>query len=488
MKTVLHIGPNGLRYWRKCKGRWQPVVGAAHGAVWAVTDLAEESLVEIPIPRLFGRDRSNFVARQLANRFPDTPFRAATPQRTGGSLMDRLAPARLLLSGVDAAQRIQSALDAETADLAGVWSSSLLLAQLGQNKRLPSELFVVMPGERSLRIVFLKNRQPVLARLAPVSEPPAEQAAEIVRTLRHLENTRIVERSERRYPVLVLGPTAGLGVALAAQGLDLIAAPQNWQHPSLPDWRFALFDLVVNSPVGQLAPPAARSAFLARRLSHAAYGVASISLSATLWFVSGQLRDTGFAQHEHEKLQSHLGQMQHELAQTEKNISRFGVTPVLLRQVVNLNAQELVSAPALFDSMRVVADLVGRDSGQYVSRFQWQLLTGAQPVCAQAVAARGGVAAPSLSANRDVGHPVELSFDLVLAADSTERSRARTLADISGALTQVSGATLLQDPARNFVHGALTNASGSDAPHVASWCLSLVRVEASSPAAVDTSP
>jgi hypothetical protein len=187
-------------------------------------------------------------------------------------------------------------------------------------------------------------------------------------------------------------------------------------------------------------------------------------------------------------LQSQREQLQHDLAQTETSIARFGVTPALLRQVVNLNAQELDSAPALVDSMRVVADLVGRDGGHYISRFQWQLLSSASPACAQAAAAGSGATAPRLSTSHEVGHPVELSFDLVLAADRTERSRARTLEDISGSLTQVSGATLLQDPSRIFVHGALSSATDSDAPHVASWCLSLVRSTASAPAASGLSP
>ncbi len=480
MKTVLHIGLGGLEYWRKSRGGWQAVAGAAQGAIWVVTDLAEESLIDIAVPRLFGRDRAHFVARQLVNRFPDTPFRSATPLPAGASLMERLAPARQLLSGVDAAQRIQSALDAQSAALVGVWSSSQLLARLGQDRSLPSELFVVLPGSRSLRIVFLKNRQPVLARLAPVGAPPAEQAAEIVRTLRHLENSRILEHSLRRYPVLVLGAAAGLEAALAAQGMDLISAPKFGPRATPPDWRFALFDLVVTSPRGQLAPRGARSAFLAQRLARAAYGGAALCLSATLWFVGAQLHATEDAQHERDRLQYRFGQLQRELGETEARIGRFDVTPALLRQVVSLNASELVDTPTLADGMRLVADLVGREDGRYVSRFQWQRLSSAQPACAQ-VDHGGGTKLTGLSAVHDGGSPVELSFDLELAEGSSNRSRARTLAGISTSLAQVRGVTLLQDPARSLDHGALSNSTDDDTPQGASWCLRLAGPAGASP-------
>jgi hypothetical protein len=488
MKTVLYIGPGGLEYWRKCKGHWQLQTGATHGAVWAVTDLAEESLVEIQMPRLFGRDRANFLTRQLATRFPDTAYRVALPLRAGGSLMDLLAPARALLVAADASERIQTALDTQTTPVAGVWSSSQLLALLGQNKRLPSELFVLLPGQRSSRIVFLKNRQPVLARLAPASAQPAQQAAEIVRTLRHLENIRGVERAQRRYSVLVLGPTIGLGAALAAQGLDLVAPLAAWEHASPQDWRFVLFDLVLDSPCGQLAPMAARKAFLGQRLRNTLYGTSAVSLAATLWFANSQFQSTAAAQQERDRTQLQIEEVKRELAQTERDISRFGVAPALLRQLVNLDDQELRAVPELSDALRLVADLVGRDPRQHVNRFQWKLLSSPQSACGPTMAGNAVKGVSAAPTHHNDLHPVELSFDLVFAADSTARDHAHALTEVSLGLSRVPGITLLQDPARNFTQETLSDAGQGDAAGVASWCLSLTNTRAPLPIVAGVAP
>ena len=79
MKTVLHLTPGGSQYWLKGRDGWQPHDGPPSGPVWVVTDLAEEGFAEIQIPRIFGRDRQNYVSRQVASRFPDTPYRTTLP-------------------------------------------------------------------------------------------------------------------------------------------------------------------------------------------------------------------------------------------------------------------------------------------------------------------------------------------------------------------------------------------------------------------------
>ena len=90
MKTVLHLTPAGSQLWRKGPAGWQAHDGASSGPVWVLTDLAEEGFADLQVPRIFGRDRQAFVARQLASRFPDTPYRTVLPAARGGSQRARI--------------------------------------------------------------------------------------------------------------------------------------------------------------------------------------------------------------------------------------------------------------------------------------------------------------------------------------------------------------------------------------------------------------
>lgn len=473
MKTLLHIGPQGTQCWQKSKAGWQFQKDVPQGPVWAVTDLAEEGFAEIQIPRIFGRDRRDYIRRQLAHQFPDTPFRAAIAW-AGGSFMDRLAPQSQLLVGVDAAERIQAALDAQHAALAGLWSTSLLLALLGRHPQLPPELFVVMPGNGGLRIVFLKDRHPVLTRLAPSSDLPTEQAGEIARTLRHLENTRAVAPSERRCAVLALGETAGLAAALAAQRLELVAPPAPWQSAAPPDWQLALFDLALKSPRGQLAPLQQRSAFLGQRLNRTACGGAALVFGVTLWAVSSQLQGAVDAQRKRDQTLTQLQQRHGELAQTEQGIKRWGVTPEVLRLAVNLDAQEVAMAPAIGDAMASIAGIVSDNAPMRVRRFDWHLLSGSDLACASASAAGlfGSVPAAKTEAASELAPKVELKLELALDGDATPQANARLLSKISQALSRLPEAKLLLDPARDHAMQALSSDSATQA---ATWCLTLAQ-------------
>ena len=124
MKSILHLTVDGAHFWRKASGQWLPVEAPDKGAVWVVSDLAEESLTEIQIPRLFGRDRSNYIDRQLKSRFPDTPYKSMLAAAAPASLLDRIAPRRQSLLALEAKDRVNDALDELKADVAGVCDPS----------------------------------------------------------------------------------------------------------------------------------------------------------------------------------------------------------------------------------------------------------------------------------------------------------------------------------------------------------------------------
>ena len=348
----------------------------------------------------------------------------------------------------------------------------MLLSQLGSHPSLPRDLFIVLPGSGHMRIVFLKNRQPVLFRLAPTGEQLVDQVTEIVRTLRHLESTRAVAGAQR-HAVWVLGPTDGMDAALQAQGLDLLLPP-SWIEPP-PDWRMLLFDLALTSPPGQLAPIGLRSEFLARRLRRAALGLSAAGLALTLWGVSAPLRAGLQAQGQRTLALAELRQGATAQAAIEQDIQSFGVAPALLRRAIRLDEEEVNSAPLLAESLAQLATSLGRSGPYRVGRLDWRLLAGREPACVKAAQAAGNAALGSNAPPTTDEHRAELELTLQAEPDSSGRAKAQKLLKVSTSLAQWPGATLWLDPAQRAATDVLSSATPVE-PLPPTWCLSLAQL------------
>ena len=472
MKTVLHLTPSGSQYWRKGRDGWQPHDGTPGGPVWVVTDLAEEGFAEIQIPRIFGRDRQNYVARQLASRFPDTPYRTTLPVKPGGGLMDRIAPPRQTLLGLDAAPRVNLALDAVSGQVAGVWCTSMLLATIACRKPMPAELFVVLPGPDALRIVVIKNRLPVLTRLIAGVTQPSDQVAEIIRTLRHLENTRVLDRSVHRHGVLVLGDTEGMATALAAEHLDLLSPPPPWVDKPPSHWLFALFDLALKSPVGQLAPLSRRTQYVAAQLRQAAYIGAAISLGGAMWAAGDNLRYIVAGQVSRSQIQADAQTLALKTGETDQKMVGFGVAAETVRAAVALDRDEVSTAPSLSQQMQQLGGVIGQHEAVRLGQFAWTLLPPGRPACSGGVVGAPGAAAGAEAPASQ--RMVEISFDLTLPEDLREKARAQTVSSVSALLAKLDGASVIRDPAKGLDKAALSGGgtrAGTD--KALSWCLTL---------------
>ena len=477
MKALLHIGPLGSQYWQRNKAGWEVRASAPVGPVWALTDLAEEGFTQLQMPRLFGRDRRDYIRRQLVSRFPDTPFRLALPDVNRGSFWERLAPTRQLLLGVDAVDSIQAALGAQPMTLAGLWSTSMLLALIGRHPTMPSELFIVMPGKCGLRIVFLRDHRPVLTRLAPATQNATEQVAEVVRTLRHLENTREVVRSARRYAVLFLGDSIGLAAALGTQGLDRVAPPPPWRNALPTDWPFGLFDLTLKSPPGQLAPLEYRSAYVGQRLNRATGAAAALILGVTGWAVSHELQGSADAFNERVQVQAQIQQLDTELAQAGPVDMRWSVTPQLVRLTLDLDQQEVATARNIATDMKAISEVVGGSPAVRVSRLDWRVRSGSG-ACGVAFL---GSAQPQTNPGETVSETagvveirLELAFDETIAAPA----RTHTVAGISEGLSRLPGVELLLDPAFESARNLLSSDGTMQATQ---WCFTLGHVDNAQP-------
>ena len=472
MKYVLYLSPTERQLWSRDGRGWQRVSGAPQGHVWVVTDLVEESFAAIRTPRLFGLDRASYITRQLATRYPDTSYRSFLTPDQEGDLIGRIAPTRHILLGIDAAERLAAELDATPQPVAGVWPVSMLLALLGRDRDLPADLFVVMPGPGTLRIVFLKNRAPLLTRLTLTPNQPGAQVDEIVRTLRHLENTQVVQRGRHEHPLLLLADPGGLDEPMAAAHFKRVSLPR-WEATPPGDWRFPLFDLALKSPSGQVAPLARRAEFLAARLGKASLVLAAVIILAGIAGAGNNLWSLFSMLNESRQVDASLQQINARIAEVELDIGKFGVAPETVRRAVALHDEELVSAPAIEPHMRLIANVMASDPNLRLKDLQWQLLApGVLPCNATAAPDPAATGAPSPEAGSEQ-RKVELGFELAVPVSYGPRDRAQTLRNISGQLEGLAGVTLWQDANKDLASGSLRGGSGLGAATKLFWCMTL---------------
>ncbi len=461
MATVLHISATAIGWWGNGSGKWMPLPGPDAGPVWTVTDLTEEAFVEVTVPRIFGSDRKRYIERQLANSFPESRLRCALATHKTGSFMSRLAPPLQTLTAVDPSDRVTTALDQLTTPLVGVWSTSMLLTQLGQQRSLPAILLIVLSQPTGMRIVFLKNRAPVLTRLVATANTATEQAAEVLRTLRHLENTRVVERGNHRFAALLLGTAQGLAAALAADRLDAVDTPLANSLEPMQDCRPLLFDQVCKNPAGQLAPLRYRATYLARQVGKAAWGAGALCLVAAIWAASGNvsslIRDQGMRT----QLQASLGQTTSKIADADLALQTFGVSPETLRAALSLDTEEIVTAPDMEADFRSLAHIVSGINGARVKNLQWQILPLKDSVCSQgnlAAPTAAPTAAPVNVTGQELAptRKVELQLTVTLAPGVGPRLKLQQATNISRQLSQLPGVRVVDDAARRLREGDIS--------------------------------
>ena len=477
VKSILHLTVDGANFWRKSSGRWLPVEAPDKGAVWVVSDLAEESLTEIQIPRLFGRDRTNYIDRQLTSRFPDTPYKSMLAAAAPSGFLDRIAPRRQSLLALEAKDRVDAALDDLKAAVAGVWTTSGLLAQLGTEKSLPADLFLVMPSPQTMRIMFIKNRVPIISRMVRDSGGAVALVAEIVRTLRHLENTRVLERDGGRRPVLVLSQDGDLVEAIGAEQLIVIEAPRSWRKMTSDDFKFALFELAMKSPPGQLAPLMRRTAFIASRLRMATYALSAATACASIGFLA-----TGLAQIQRDQAmitstKDTARQIALELSSTTKAIAAYPVSVDILKSTLQIEKDEILAAPAMDIQLQRLSVAIA-DPSLRISRLDWAVNSPPTSPCPSDAADTPnpeGAAAPAATETIPRGLGSRISFELVLPPGLESKARMALMEGVSQRLAKIPGLTLQQNPAKVVAAASLTGGvrktvSADQAPATAAWC------------------
>lgn len=463
MKTILYLDSLGPQWWEQSHRGWHRTEPAFNRPVWVVTDLAEEGFSELPLPRIFGRDRADFIARHLASHFAQTPYRCAVAATHVGFWTRLVSPVQILL-GVDAGERIDATLATISAPIAGVWCTSMLLAQLVRDWNLPPDLFVVVPSPGRLRIVFLRAHQPILTRLVVVGDQAVEWVAEIVRTRRHLENTRAVPRAQQRYAVLLLGAADSMQAPLALQQLDLLAPPRQWDTRTHKDWRWLLFERVMRSPTGQLAPLALRSRYLAGRVRRAAYVGACAVIFIAACYGSHRWNDITAARLAQVQTQAQLSLAEKELVLAQQTAQGRRITPALVQQALNLERQEIVEAASLPQSFIDLGSVIAAHPEWRVHRLSWHLTDPSGATCS-----RTNVVRPA--AVKNPAATAEILLELLLTGEAGPRDRARSVTQLSRALAALSGVQLVLDPAQSLSQAAFDSTELAMAAPVQKWCL-----------------
>jgi hypothetical protein len=476
MTAVLHVTASGTQLWQRQGGAWVASDGPTKGPVWIVADLAEEAFHEVPVPRVFGRERTGFLNRQLTTRFPDTPYKSALPPAAQTGLMNRLAPPRQTLLGLDAAERVATAISGVTAPVAGVWSVSMLMAQLVSQKRMPSDLFIVLRDAAGLRIVYVKGGVPVISRLVLDAPLPIDQVAEIVRTLRHLENTKVLDRTDKPRPIVIIGDSDGFADLVSNEKMQLLALPTAKAKFETDNWRPLLFEIVIKSPSGQLAPMAARTAFVASRWQRAAFIASTLSFSLAVAFSGSILLTITDDRAALSLKQSNVQQQQAALDNLERQIAAMGVNPEWVHQAVTLDQQEILTAPSLVKHLVMVAELLAKQDNLRLERFDWRVTQPGKASC------DGKPVEPNVpETNSEPGKApvasmlVELTVQITLPQGLSDRARLQIMTAIASAIGKLDGVSVLIDPAKEIAQATLRSGGAAQGAgdKQAVWCMTL---------------
>ena len=456
MHNVVHVSVAGAVWWQKTAKGWQTMDAPdtnTKAPVWVVTDLAEENFSEIKVPRVFGADRAGYIRRQLANRFPDSVFRIALPPPQAGGLMDRLAPPRQTLTAIEPADRVELALAHIKAPVAGVWSTSMLMARIGQRAAMPAHLFVVLFQPGGMRILFIKQRVPVLTRLITATQSELEQAAEIIRTVRHLENTHVMDRNKERYGVLLMGGSASVKAKLSEDRLNILPLPNRWSvNEEGASWNKVIFDQAINKPPGQLAPLKFRISFVASEIKKYArlisifVALSAFGLVGVNAFKALQAERLGI------ELKKQIKTVESKISKADTDISAYGVSPDMVRKALTLDTEEVENAPDLEQHMIRLSEIISVIPEMRVKRWQWRVLEPAEAACTKDLTSASSATAVAESVdqiypNQTSVRKVELQMTVAFAEGIGPRLLVKQTEEISNKFRKWSGALVIRDPA-----------------------------------------
>jgi hypothetical protein len=353
-----------------------------------------------------------------------------------------------------------------------------------------SNVILVMPSAHYLRILVLKEGIPVLTRCihryGEASESDSD-ANEILRTRQHLENRRFFEH-DAIPPVLYLGDAAG--AHLTEAGISLLSLPGTLSPKGDAAHLHSLFELVVSSPRGQLAPLQLRARHLAENIRRAAFAGCALSLLAAVLFGQKDFRAL-IALHGREKiLSTDLRQAAAESERLTRNISATGTDPALVRQATKFAALHMDAAPTPVSILQFTAASIADLPQVRIKSLTFRFPKSGEHYCQ----GHSVIDVPLL--NRKIDLPLsagskprdsgtddaadapqrftELQFSILLTDNLAPAAQIEVRKRISAILKAGNGIQLMQDPAAFSLINTLKGGFGINTTSEENlWCMSI---------------
>lgn len=481
MKTVLLVNSSGARYFRRENGIWHSIENPGHDdRLWVIANLPEETLEEFKIPLLFWSDRSNFIERRLAAAYPHSQYRAA-PIISG----NLLKPGTAVATGLTTAEAVTSQLAKLDTSIAGVWGVSMLLTLLARRLRITYAILAI-PSVHYLRIVVLKGGVPVLTRCIHRYGEEREtdsDSNEILRTRQHLENRRIFEH-EGIPPVLYLGDTAMVAPHLAEAGMELLPLPEALTPKGEAAYLHPLFDFVITSPAGQLAPLQLRARHLAQRVHQAAYAGIAASILGAVLFGQQDFRALISLYGQEQRLNTELQRATNERERLAGQISASGLDPVLVRQATKFSELEMEAASTPESLLQFTASTIAELPQVRIKDLTYRFPQPGEPYCQ----GHNVIDVPLINKKIDLSFPVggepadasshrrytELQFSILLTENLTPAAQLEIRKRISAILKAKEGVQLMLDPAAFSLINTLKGGFGMESGQTENlWCMSI---------------
>ncbi len=482
MKTVLFVNSSGARYFRRDQGLWQLIEKPdRNDRLWVIANVPEEALEAFQVPLLFGRDRSHFLERHLVNAVPHSQYRAASV--ISGNWFK---PGTALLTGLTTAEAVTSRLDKIDIPIAGVWGISMLLTLLARRASL-GNVVIVLPSVHFLRILVLKDGIPVLTRCIHRYSDESENdsdANEILRTRQHLENRHIFEHNAIP-PVLYLGESASVNAHLHRAGITLLTPPGSLYPKGDAAYLHALFELVVTSPKGQLAPLQLRAHHLAQSLRQAAYIGCGCSLLTAIMFGQADFLQLIHLHNQEKFLQADLQHANYDREQLAARISATGMDPKLVSQATKFAEREMDTAPTPASLLQFTANAIADAPRVRIKSLTYRFPNRGESFCQGHTVIDLPLINKKFDLPLDAGSTpadsdnslqrfTELQFSILLTSTLPPAELIEIKKHISAALKAGKGVQLMLDPAAFSLINTLKGGFGMDTAQTENlWCMSI---------------
>lgn len=471
MKTVLFIDSSGQRYFQCIAGMWRLISEPnSKDSLWVLVNLPTESLELIDLPRITGRDRSNFLQRRLNGLFPESSYRTAHILSGG-----MLKPGKVMLSGFNAIKDIAGVQGEQAATFVGLWGAAAVLGMMAR-KFVPADVLLVLPSAHELRILVIKDRIPVFTRY--VFCDGFNNVNEILLTRNYLEDQQIFE-SGKTPPVLFLGDSSSAEATLQNDELTFLPVPKEFLPKGEAGWLQPLFNYIISSPPGQLAPLASRARYYARKVRRAAYGAALVSLVGVSLYGQGDWRGLVEMQLRERTLHSETRAASTERERLKKQISDMGADPELVRQAKEFADQEITAAPDVETFFALAAAAIADLPDVRVKSLTFHLVTDSASSCQDRSAQSSAYQVGSVPPVAGVGgaamnspRQAEVELTIMWPGDLSLRAKAEERKRISASLQGVVGVTILRDPTIVARSAILRGGAGGSAEQSEdSWCM-----------------